>query len=1686
MPPSPPKNKKGFFISSGRRILRARTIAVALMVCAQALAISSGNASSLRFEHIITERNLSIAETNVIYQDSIGYMWFGGSNGLAKYNGNSFTVYQHDARDKSTISHNFIWNIYEDHNGQIWVPTPNGLNLYNRETDDFTHYQKQADKPNSIISNDVYIIYEDSRKNLWVGTRDGLDLFDPKTETFTHFQHDPKNDSSLSNNIVFSIFEDNFGDFWIGTQHGGLNLMDRDKGTFKHYPHSTLSQQDVLNSSVRDIEQDSQNYLWLATDNGLYRFDHQSGNFKRYGHDQHNPNSLSSNRLWSIYIDKNDQLWIATDHGGLNVYNREADNFIRYQHNPYDNSSINSDQVRNIFEDSNGNHWISLFPSGVDYINRAASIFSVHKHDPANKKSLNHNAINSIHPHSENKYWIGTEGGLNLFDINTGEVKRYSSDANDPTSLGANAVLAIEQDANGTFWFGTWSGGLSRYDEQTDSFTRFMPDDADPNSLSSTYIWALLSDSKGKLWIGSQEGLLDQYDPETGIFTHFTPDPSNPNSLSHRFTRTIYEDSNGTIWVGTLVGLNRYNRESNTFTRYLNTTGNSHSLVNNFVMAIYEDSQNRLWLGTNGGLSLFDRDTGKFTNYTTYDGLPNDTITSIQEDENGALWLTTLDGLSHFSPQTKTFRNYYQVNGLAGNIMNKNATYITEDGKFLIGSTQGLTIFQPEDIVSNKFAPPIQLTDLKIFNKSVRPGDEGSILSKDISLTDSLTLNYKQTMFSIDFAALNFQSPQLNQYRYKLDGFDQNWIDVGNHTTATYTNLNPGKYTFHVIGSNNDGVWNENGASLHIEVSPPPWATWWAKTLYVVLILALLWRIIDSQRQKIAFEKEQVSRLKSIDKLKDEFLANTSHELRTPLNGIIGLTEILIDDSTGQISEQARQQLKTIAGSGRRLSRLINDILDFSRIRSSGLDLDLRSLEFHAICRSVVMMTAPLADKKNIKIVTELPEDLPPVHIDENRVQQILYNLIGNAIKFTDSGFIRIYAKSEDEFVSVYIEDTGIGIDQSEMESIFESFSQAQGGATREYEGTGLGLSVAKKLVELHGGTISVNSEAHKGSTFKFTLPVATSAPIPAQEQEISSRLNPIVDIISDDQNETIVIESPNLEARQFHILVVDDDEINRKVLLSQLSVHGYALSEAAGGAQAIDMVENDKTIDLILLDVMMPRMTGYEAARIIRESHSVHELPIIFITAKHLASDLAEAFMSGGNDYLVKPVSKNELLTRTKTHLQLLDFTRNLEDIVDDRTSTLVEARNALESLDNIVSLINQQTDLQGLVGVLLEESLGFFENSNAAGFWITKENEDNLSLISCKGTGNDAKVFNQFITPQELDLNLKSASAKNKNVAIVNKKYFPVFVGQPENIGSLMVMAIEIDNEYAGLLALSIENNAGSFVDTDMEKLSRLHNHSVTAVSKAKILDSLQKQNIKLEEASYTDQLTDLRNRRFFVENIYGDINESNNKYSAHSSGTSYPRDADVLFMLLDIDNFKEINDSFGHKAGDLVLMQFAQLLNTVFDKEDYTIRWGGEEFMVVIRSCGRDKAGMLSERFRETLRSYTFDVGDGRHIKKSCSIGFSYYPFYQDFPSAFSWEQVVDMADISLYIAKNSGRDTWLGIYGRAGGSKKLSFQELSSTPSRSVKNRSLVVQTSITSKDKIVWDASSGLQVVDSAR
>ncbi|NQZ13058.1 MAG: GGDEF domain-containing protein, partial [Algicola sp.] len=601
--------------------------------------------------------------------------------------------------------------------------------------------------------------------------------------------------------------------------------------------------------------------------------------------------------------------------------------------------------------------------------------------------------------------------------------------------LSHNTVRAINEDSSGTLWFGTGGDGLYQYNPKTQSFVHFKHQPSDPKSLSHDYISTLYIDSKDNLWIaiaGGRGGGLDQYHPKTQDFSHYQHVNTDPHSLSNDIVYAILEDSEGTLWIATAGGLNRFDAQTKRFESYQHQPSNPQSLSHNKVKSIHEDNQGTLWLATDGGLNKFDTHSNSFTHYRRKDGLSANQVHGILGDKQGSLWLSTRWGLSKFNPVTETFKTYYANDGLHSSQYFGLVYFKSADGELFFGGNNGFNRFYPENIEADTQAPNVILTDFLLANQSVAiaPGfklfnNSTFTLPKAINALAHLTLSNEQNLITFEFAVLHFDDSMKNQYAYMLLGQDKDWIytDAKNRR-ATYSNLPAGDYTLRIKASNSEGYWNEQGKSLKITVTPAPWNTWWAYTFYFFLIASFIWALffVYNQQQRLRRQQRKTQneqtlnlRLQQVDKLKDEFLANTSHELRTPLNGIIGLAESLMDGARGTLSKGANNDLAMVVSSGKRLSNLINDVLDFSKLKNRNLTLQTRPIDLYSVVEVVLTLSRPLLANKNLELINDVPKGLPAALADENRLQQILHNLVGNALKFTDSGKVTVSAEQHDD-----------------------------------------------------------------------------------------------------------------------------------------------------------------------------------------------------------------------------------------------------------------------------------------------------------------------------------------------------------------------------------------------------------------------------------------------------------------------------------------------------------------------------------------------------------------------------------------------------------------------------------------------------------------------------------------------
>ena len=1325
------------------RFMRLTTVLFVLFVTLTSQTTHAAS-SAPRFGRLSVEAGLSQQTVLVILQDSKGFLWFGTQDGLNRYDGYTFKVFRHDPLQPGSISDNWIQTLYEDAKGQLWVGThAGGINRFNAQTEQFERFVNIKSDTNSLSHNNVKSFIQDREGFFWIGTYGGgLNRFDAQRRQFKHYRHIDTEPNSLSSNTVWSLYEDSNGDLWIGTSEG-LNQYKPKQQQFSHYNKQIDDPNSLSHDRINAITQDNNGNLWIGSNHGLNRFDRQKQRFDTFYHQPSNLNSLSHNNVRSLFTDNKGVLWVGTLGGGLNRYNANTGGFIRFQHEATDPHSLSNNNVLAINEDHHGALWLGTYGGGLNKINTQSQRFGHFKHQPSDPYSLSHKLVFSVYKDSKGTVWIGTDNGLNQYQPNHHRFVHFRHQPSDPTSLGHNRIFALFEDSSGTLWVGTDGGGLDRYNPDTQSFSHFKYEQSDPGSISDNTVMSIYEDRRGELWVGTFDGGLNKYNPEKDNFSHFQHSAGAPKALgeystdsvfedlmgtlwSHSKINQIYEDSRGSLWIATDGGLNQFDTRNNEYASYRHNPNNNNSLSHDTVNTIVEDVNGFLWLGTfGGGLNRFDVQSKKFTHYRPKDGLADDIIYGILEDEQARLWLSTNNGLSRFDPATEKFKNYHAEDGLQGNEFNA-AYFKSADGELFFGGVNGFNRFYPENIKEDNQSP-IVITDFLLLNQPVaiaNPLDNTEpkakfTLPRAIDEMTQLTLTYQQNLISFEFAALHFANPMLNRYAYKLQGQDHDWIytDAKNRR-ATYTNIPPGDYTLKIKAHTPLGYWNEQVKSLKIKILPPPWRTGWAYFIYTVVVITLILSFAHIRHEKLqALEQKGQAehdlnlKLQQLDKLKDEFLANTSHELRTPLNGIIGLAESLMDGAQGRLSTGANKDLAMVVASGKRLSNLVNDILDFSKLKNRHLTLHTNPVDLHSMAEVVLTLSRPLLgirkSQQQLELVNAVPKDLPGAQADENRLQQILHNLVGNAIKFTDSGQICVSAVIGDKGLAVSVSDTGIGIDKTHFATLFDSFEQVAGHSERSHSGTGLGLAVSKQLVELHGGTIEVESELGKGSTFCFTLPIASEKPRDdIIVNQAVSRLHLLEDSIAVSQPQD-KRPSSSYDGSQFRILLVDDEPVNRQVLHNHLSLQNYQLIEATGGEQALAAIANmepSQPFDLILLDIMMPRVSGYEVCKQLREKWSLNELPVIFLTAKNQVADLVESFAVGANDYLSKPVSKHELLTRVEAHLKFLDIHRNLEGKVSERTAKLVQSNQQIKALSEICSEISSTLDANKLLNIVYQ----------------------------------------------------------------------------------------------------------------------------------------------------------------------------------------------------------------------------------------------------------------------------------------------------------------------------------------------------------------------------------------------
>jgi len=1190
-----------------------------------------------KFYSLDSKDGLSNNDVQSVFKDSKGYLWFGTRLGLNRYDGYTFTVFKNEINNPESLNGNEIFSIVEDKSKQIWVLTENGLNKLNRDNETFKHYPLNI-KANSTIKPKSELLYVDKSGKLWIGTNNGLIEFDVlKGEPVKKY---------LTQEPIISIIEDENNNLWLGTWNAGLIKFDLKKNIAYKFLHNPTDPTSLPGNIVFSIFQDSEKQIWIGTDTkGLCKYNTKENNFSTFKH----PFVMGSvNDIKQV--DKH-TLWVCVGHSIAEI-NTQSKKVIKYVNNPLNPTSFTADIPRKMYKDNGDIIWI-LTSTGI--------IYSDANRDKFSSYYLNTNELtkkyytNSFVFDQNNNAWISTfDNGLLFYNRNTGHIDNISFSEKNGYSNSINFITAI---APNEYWLSTSNGILIFNPQQRKVVSHIKHSSSNRNSPYHDNIYKTLKDKKGNIWIITQESIDLIRD---GKYIHFTK--NNLEGLNHYKVTDILEDKKGDIWVATYLGLNKFDFKTNKFTQQFKTTNDDKTIKNSYVLSIFLDSKGSIWVPTRNGLYVSDEKKEIFSRFI----FPSNSdfyVCKLAEDKFNNIWLVSESDLLKFNRSTGTLKQYNQSDGIQ---VNKAGIFKDKNDEFYVGGIHtGFYRFNPENIQENLVVPPVYITDIKLFNKSVKV-QEHSILDKHISLTNKITLSHNQSVLGFEFAALNFTLPEKNQYAYKLEGFDKEWNYVNSKQRfISYTNLEAGEYTLRVKGSNNDGVWNDKGVSLNIEVLPPFWQTKIAYFIYIIVLIGLLfvYRYISiwnyKKRMQVKLEKLQLQKTHEIDTLKLRFFTNISHEFRTPLTLIIGPLNKLMNDVKMGIykRDELLDNFLFIQRNANKLILLINQLLDLQKTETGMMKLDYSHGDVISFLKSEFSDFKALATEKNLEqqFITDI--ERLEINFDIDKLSKISSNLLSNAFKYARTKvFLKVNCDTDNLHIS--IEDDGMGIASTELNRIFDNFYQAENSPQLKNKGSGIGLSLTRELVTLLNGTIEVKSEVGVYTTFIVSIPLIN--------KDIFSRSNLLANSNQHNEqkvakNEVVVeiINHGDLEKVKPMLLLVEDNTDLRKFISKTLS-ETYTIIEAENGKIGIESAFEFMP-ELIISDIMMPEVDGIELCNTLKNDVRTSHIPIILLTALGSAESKIKGIETGADDYITKPFDasilnakiKNLIDTRKRLHLK-------------------------------------------------------------------------------------------------------------------------------------------------------------------------------------------------------------------------------------------------------------------------------------------------------------------------------------------------------------------------------------------------------------------------------------------------
>ncbi|MCB7482082.1 hybrid sensor histidine kinase/response regulator transcription factor [Christiangramia sediminis] len=1171
------------------------------------LIIPLAHGQNLPFKHYMVEDGLSHNSVISMLQDHRGFMWFGTKDGLNRFDGYNYKIFQHKPGDTNSIGSNFIRCLHE-YDNIIWVGTDTGLFQYNEKTESFSLIESTKDQPILDITNDA-------KGNLWFSAAGNLhkrslkktppseeiykqnyisfisaseagDIFVSSSEELFKFIEDNNSFKNISLNygkpvIITEINASISADtLYIGTKNNGALIYD-----FKKSRASLLLRDQENPLFVRSFLKKNNSEIWIASESGIFAYDFERKEYQNFKKNYNNPYSLSDNAIYSLVKDNEGGVWIGTYFGGVNYFQKQFTPFQRYFPRVGENS-ISGNAVREIEMDKNGDLWIGTEDAGLNKLNLETGNFENFA-SVENNGTIAHYNIHGLLAY-ENELWIGTfEHGLDIMDINTEQKIRHYGTDKDEGGLRSNFILYIYKAENGEIYVLT-SSGIHKYLPESDSFEVV---EGFPESYHYTYIH---EDNNGTFWAGTYWDGLYYFNPRTGEKGFFKYDRNDPNSLS-----------------------------------------------SNVINGIFQDSHDRLWITTENGLNLYNPEKKNFTRITREDGFPSNVTYSILEDKERDLWISTSSGLVEYNPEKEKLNIYTKSNGLLSDQFNYSSGYRDTTGRMYFGSVNGMISFDPSEFIQNTYHPPIYINDIQINNKEVKIQGQDSPLNQSLSYESKITLDHTQSTFSLEFSSLTFTAPEMTEYFYKLEGLSDNWVSIGKNHKVNFTELPAGEYTFNVKALNNHGVWSNESDELKIEILPPFLASNTAYFIYAFLLLILIYGLMryyhnyNKNKHNRKIRQLENDKEKEIYQAKIEFFTNIAHEIRTPLTLIKSPLEKLLKNTYK--SQEIPKNLGIMDKNTTRLLNLVNELLDFRKTEMKNVKLSFFKVNISELLQETYVRFSQLIQEKNLEFNIRVPEDYVYAYVDEEAIKKILSNLFSNAIKYSHS-LVEVRLLEKDQEFEIIISNDGKIISPNLKNRIFEPFYRIPD-ENQSSVGSGIGLSLSYSLAELHNGNLSLDFDDKTMNTFILKMPIH-------QQEEFKN-----INAESVNKRDFHSIEKVGFDKNAPIILIVEDNEELIDFIASEMSVF-YKVLKARNGFEALKCIDQFE-VQLVISDVMMPAKNGIELCSHIKSDMRTNHIPVILLTAKDSLNAKIEGLESGADAYISKPFSMEHLQVQVSNLLE-------------------------------------------------------------------------------------------------------------------------------------------------------------------------------------------------------------------------------------------------------------------------------------------------------------------------------------------------------------------------------------------------------------------------------------------------